>query len=232
MTMPGSPEAIDLPEFAASIAAAARGVARISGPKIIFTGWLVTPTLVVIPGDVTDTAESGLVEYRCDVFWRGPNEPPDGTSSRFVEVGGGYDERRPAVLRLDHPVAGAEPVRLDLGAVAAGRPIALVSYPDARTGSHLGLGQVTGTRAGLLRHNIAATTGAAGAPLFGASQLGVLGMHLAAGAGGGGVALPLPTILDRLRESLDRAAAPARRCPGGSAGSGARFACAANTPAE
>lgn len=149
---------VDAAALTAAVDRVSRGVVRVSGPDgaALSTGWLVTSELVVVPAYVLQ--ETGG-QHRCEtatasgpatVVFGGPSDPEEGA---------------PALLRLEHPLPGAEPLELAAGS-APGDSVFVVHYPDRAVRPQISFGRIQRADHPRVVHDAATSFGSSGAPVL------------------------------------------------------------------
>ena len=203
MILGSMPGIYPLARFTDRLTAAGRGVVRIlAGPhdpgSPVSSGWLITPTLVVVFEFVIDAGLlAGRHTLRCDT---GAGTP---VGARIAHLADADDVRQPALLRLDRPLPDTEPLSLDLGTATPGTPVLVVHHPSGVPDTQLSLGRVLRLDDGFVHYDADTRGGSSGAPVLVAPDLGVLAMHVGGRSADTNYALPLAAVLDGLRGATD-----------------------------
>jgi hypothetical protein len=194
MILGTTPSIYPLARFTERLTAAGRGVVRVLTGSPVSSGWLVTPTLVV----VNDFVAADRSDFRCDTG------TGDAMPARLAHLAGtDRDGRQPALFRLDGPLPGTEPLALDLNTAAPGTAVLVVHHPYGVPEAQLSLGRVLRLDDGFLHYDADTMGGSSGGPVLAVPDLGVLAMHVGRGPTDNNYALPLAAVLDGLRGAPD-----------------------------
>ena len=199
-------EMYELARLTERLTAAGQGVVRIlDGPGgsggAVGSGWLITPTLVVVNDYVVAEPAGEQRVFGCDsgtgdVVVAGVAHLPDAAR----------DGRQPALLRLDHPLPDTAPLSLDLGTADPGRHVIVVHYPGGVWTTYLSFARVQRLDDGFVHYDADTERGSSGGPVLALPKLRVLAMHVGRNFSGDDTtsyALPLAAVLDGLRGAAD-----------------------------
>jgi hypothetical protein len=170
-----------------------RGTSEV--PEALTTGWLVTDSLVIVPGYVI----AGKFTYSCRPAARGPEIEMHVIDS----LAEGSPETRshlPAVLRLTEPIPGRA---LRLATTSAGIDESMfILHHAAGKQLQISIGRFIATTAEFFRYDADTEPGSGGGPIFSDRSWDVIGMHMISlGHEKQNEGIPVGMILDALRKS-------------------------------
>ena len=186
--------------FTAGLEHAAAAVFRIDRPGAdpsVCTGWAITDRLVVVPHFAVIQSTVG------DPFTCLAADGALSLSAHLVYLpGNGGVMTHPALLELDQPRTGPPP-SLEESAPTVGSQIVILHHPLGRLHTEISFGQVLAVQPDELHYDTNTSPGSSGAPVFIATTMAVVGMHV------GYVTQPAPvnrastlaSVLDGLRSS-------------------------------
>ena len=199
----------DLARFIEGLAEAGRGVVRITVDQdAVASGWLITPTLVAtcdfIAEEIVEEAtaeQASRADFLCD----NNGDVQQAVPGRVVHAPSEKKRGRlPALIRLERPIPGTEPFRLDLAAVPPGSRLTVVHHPRGLESTKLSFGMARDRKEDFLNHTADTEPGSSGGAVLRMPSWGVVAMHVGGTVRQGyNFALPLPAILDGLRASAD-----------------------------